>query len=577
VSRGGGRRHGETDAAARLDAAMRREQARRAEVFRRWPLVVAAVAGGVAALAVLGFVVWLGERSAPSAPEVTNSIDAVPAPGRALPTVSSEGAQTVDRPEREGLVDTACWFPVSVGRQARCGVLTVPERWNAAPSRVLHLRFVVFRGAANGHADPIIYVSGGPGVAAQIDAASVGRWWNWIDRTNWLRDRDLVVFDPRGVGLSEPRMDCPELAEAAYRVFVEPLTREQTIETWDSAARRCRDRLQDLGIDLTSYNTEFTIADLHSLITELGYRAWNLLAISYGTRVALGFTERWPVGTRAVVLDSVYPVNVAAYVDGGSAAAGAFTALFRECDSDRLCHASFPDLAKAFQNLVRRAAVTPIPITIADPRGGSPLHGALDDSKLIDVLLHAFYDWRGIAQLPTDITALADGDGQAVEELAHLALSDYMSESLSHGLFLSVECQDEFPFNPSDDVDRAAAKLPLYRNFMLSNLPLVVCPSWPVGAMTHLERHPVTGDVPVLMLSGELDPLTPPQWAKLASASLRNALQIEFRGIGHGVLDAHACPGVIVGRFLDDPTRSPIDDCLLAMGPPHFQTASSGR
>src|SRR5689334_18698670 len=101
---------------------------------------------------------------------------------------------------------TQCWFAVPAGRDARCGVLTVPEQWDGAQSRLLRLRFVVFRGSNRSATDPIVYLAGGPGEPAGIDEASISYWWDWISRANWLGKRDLVVFDYRGVGLSEPNM-----------------------------------------------------------------------------------------------------------------------------------------------------------------------------------------------------------------------------------------------------------------------------------------------------------------------------------------------------------------------------------
>jgi len=413
-------------------------------------------------------------------------------------------------------------------------------------------------------------------LTAQIDAASIGYWWDWIARADWLRKRDLVVFDARGVGLSEPSMNCPELADAAYRVFVETLSLDQDNAIWSAAAQRCRERLTASGIDLTSYNTDAIVEDVHSLITQLGYRSWNLLATSYGTRVALRFIDRWREGTRAVVLDSVYPPNVAAYVESGPAAAQVFAALFRECDDDKACHAAFPGIAKRFEQAVRHAAVSPVQVELPDPRGGPPLVVRLDDGRLIDALFYAFYDWRRIGELPATIAALAASDTRPLAGLARAALENYVSTSVSHGLFLSVECHDEFPFNRRGAVDQATTELPLYRNFTLSTLPLAACPSWQAGQAAPEERRPATSDVPILLLSGELDPVTPPAWAKLAAKDLPHAVRLDFRGVGHGVLAAHACAGVITGRFLDHPSRPPLDDCFLAVGPPHFQSVVPG-
>jgi pimeloyl-ACP methyl ester carboxylesterase len=534
----------------------------------RRPLAWGGIGGGIAGMVVLGLLLWF--RAAPTEHRgaAQRGLTPIVATGLA-PAPASAGVRTA-------IADIACWFAAPAGRSARCGILTVPERWDAAATRSLHLRFVVFRGDAGGAADPVIYLAGGPGAPAQIDAASVGYWWDWIARAAWLRKRDLVVFDDRGVGLSEPAMNCPELADAAYRVYGEALSPDQDNAIWSSAAQRCRERLTASGIDLAGYNTAAIVEDVHSLITQLGYRSWNLLATSYGTRVALRFVGRWREGTRAVVLDSVYPPNVAAYAESGPAAARVFAALFRECDEDKACHAAFPDIAKRFEQVVRRAAVTPVRVELPGPRGGPPFVARLDDGRLIDALFYAFYDWRRIGELPAIIAALAASDTRPLAGLARAALENYVSTAVSHGLFLSVECHDEFPFNRRAAVEQAAVELPLYRNFALSTLPLVACPSWSVGQASAEERRAVQSDVPALLLSGDLDPVTPPAWAKVAAKDLPHAVRLDFRGIGHGVLAAHACAGRIVGRFLADPARAPVDDCLLAVGPPHFQSVLPG-
>jgi pimeloyl-ACP methyl ester carboxylesterase len=529
-------------------------------LFRNRPWLVGALAGG---LAVLGLATWL---------------DAGSVPPPAVPGAAIDRAKSEVRPDRAGLETVACWFALPTGRAARCGVLTVPERWGDARSRPLHLRFVVFRADPSaGAGDPVIYLGGGPGEPAQIDEASIRRWWEWTGRTDWLKKRDVVVFDYRGVGLSDPAMSCPELADSAYRVFSGSLTPQQTRDAWSGAAGHCRERLQAAGIDLASYNTEAIVQDLHSLIEHLGYRSWNLLAVSYGTRVALAFVDRWHEGTRAAVLDSVYPANINAYVDGARAVAASFAGLFKECHDDRACREAFPDLASTFDQVLRRAATTPVAVSLAVPPGKAPREGRLDNSTLTEVLFQAFYDWRDIAELPATITLLAQGDTRPLEGLTRRALDSYASARVSHGLFFSVECHDEFPLNRRDDVERAAAGRPLYRDFVLSNLPLTVCPTWPAGRIVGSEGRPARSDVPILMLSGELDPVTPPQWGKAAAASLRNAVRVEFRGVGHGVLEAHHCASLIVARFLEDPMRSPLDDCLLAVGPPRFRTVPARR
>lgn len=476
--------------------------------------------------------------------------------------------------EAAGVKDVECWFAVPAGHAARCGILTVPEQWGVPQSRPLHLRFVVLRRAASVSVDPIVYVSGGPGEPARIDADSIGYWWRWIDREAWLQVRELVLFDQRGVGMSEPRMDCPELAAAAHRVLGEALTLKANDALWAAAAAACHARLAAAGIDLAGYNTASIVADLKSLLTQLGFQSSILLASSYGTRVALRLAADPAMGTRAMILDAVDPPDALEYVEGAPNAAAAFARLFQHCAEDPSCRTAFPDLAASFERIVKRASVEPLTVSLSDERGGA-VTVRLDDAKLIEMLFYAFYDWRRLEELPAIIAALAAGNSEPLKPLIRLALENYDADAVSLGLFLSVECHDNFPFNSRDAVERAAAAAPLFRNFALSTLPLAACPSWPSGAALEADRAPLARDIPILMLSGELDPATPPQWAANAAARLPHAYGVKFLGVGHGVLAAQACASRLVGRFLADLSNAPVDDCLLALGPPHFRKVAS--
>jgi pimeloyl-ACP methyl ester carboxylesterase len=527
----------------------------------RQRLLLGLFAGAVAGALALGLLLW---TQAPRPPR--------PAPAAKIAMPAGEPAPPG---EREGIADVPCWFPVPDGHRARCGRMAVRERADVAGSRLIHLAFVVFAAASESAAAPIVYISGGPGEPAHIDADGVARWWQWIDREPWLRGRDVVVFDQRGAGLSEPRMDCPELAAAAYRVYAEPMTPAAADQVWAAAAGQCHRRLLAAGIDLDGYSTATAAADVRRLIEGLGYRAPVLLASSYGTRVALRLAAEPDAEIGAMVLDSVDPPDAPEYVDGAPAAARAIGRLFQQCADEPPCRRAFPDLAGDFATLVRQAEATPLRLELPDPRGGR-LDAALDDGKLIETLFSAFYDRRRIAELPAIIAALARGDSKPLEPLAREALDAYVGAGVSHGLYLAIECRDEFPFAPRAAVEQAAAATPLFRNFALSTLTLAACPAWPVAAAAGAHQ-PAASAVPILMLSGELDPVTPPQWATQAARRLPHAYHVVFPAAGHGVLSASGCSSRIVARFLADPTKRPYDDCLLALQPPRFKVPATAH
>lgn len=520
-------------------------------------IILAAVIGAGAGLAFL-----IVAASGPS--PATNAKPAATAAGPVLPVPRIEAMD--------------CWFPVPAGRSARCASLVVAERLDDPKSRLLHLRFVVFEGQGAAHAaDPVVYISGGPGDPAQIDAGTIARWWSWIARADWLGQRDVVVFDQRGVGTSEPAMNCPEIAEAGYRIFPAPLAEAAEEKLWAVAAQQCHDRLAGSGIDLTRYNTKAIVEDLRQLIEQLGYRRWSLFAVSYGTRVALDFIRDHPGGTSSVILDSVYPPDVRAYVDGARNGQRAFQELFKECADDPPCNTAFPKLGESFQRVLRRVGASPLELTLPDPRTGAAVPVRLTQAKLVETLFYGLYEWRMTRQMPQVIAALDRGDTRPFVPLAEEAFATYASEKESHGLFLSVECHDEFPFNDREDVLRAAEEAPLLKSFALTTAPLMACPSWRVGSAAAADRRAASSDLPVLIFAGELDPAVSPEWAKLVAARLSHATLIRFRGIGHGVVAAHACADALIAHFLADPGKAPYDDCLLAIGSTEFSRQGFGH
>lgn len=226
---------------------------------------------------------------------------------------------------------------------------------------------------------------------------------------------------------------------------------------------------------------------------------------------------------------------------------------------------------------MRQAAATPLELTVSDPRTGSPVAVRLDDARLVETLFYGLYEWRQTREMPSVIATLARGDVAPFAPLAAASFASYASAKQSHGLFLSVECHDEFPFNDRADVVSAANKVPLFGSFALITVPLMACPSWPVGSAAPADRQGAASDVPALVFVGELDPATSPDWAKEVAKRLPHAATIRFPGIGHGVVAAHACADALIARFLAAPAKAPFDACLLALGSSSFVRPAATR
>ena len=457
----------------------------------------------------------------------------------------------------------ACWFEVPAGRAADCGALVLPASVAGQESR---LRYVVFKAAAPAEPDPIVYVNGGPGDPVGLDPGNIRRWWEVTHAALWMQHRDVVIYDQRGVGVSTPRLDCPELSQAGGRLFVERLAPADSAGIWRDAASACRERLAQQGLKLDTFNTESAVADLELLLDGLGYRAWNLYGVSYGTRVVLNFmrtagAER----TRSVILDSVYPPDVEAYLESGTNAKSAFEQLEAHCAADHACSAANPHLAEALDRALRIAGTAGFVVPVGLP-GEAPKSAAIDGGKLVEILFYGLYRWSDIRRLPAVITALSQGDAQPLVPLAQSAYETAASPESGYGAYLTSECRDEYPFNPPDELEKRAAALPAYRDFMLADLPVVACPVWPMGQAASWVREKVYSDLPVLLLAGDVDPITPPAWARRAAATLPHGTLFVFPGIGHGVVAAHACASRLAAAFLADPDRKPYAECLLGLG-----------
>jgi pimeloyl-ACP methyl ester carboxylesterase len=150
-------------------------------------------------------------------------------------------------------------------------------------------------------------------------------------------------------------------------------------------------------------------------------------------------------------------------------------------------------------------------------------------------------------------------------------MSGSSERTVATGMFLSVVCSEDIPFFREEDVEREAAGTLLGPGFALEAMR--ACDAWPKGDVPKSFREPVTSDVPVLLLSGTLDPVTPPSWAEDAKKTLRRSASVVFTGTGHNAA-ATACARRVAGRFVESGSEVGLDTSCAAQiaRPPFFAT-----
>jgi pimeloyl-ACP methyl ester carboxylesterase len=441
-----------------------------------------------------------------------------------------------------------------------CGFLTVPED-RADPAGAVVRLFVTRLAGRTGAtaADPVVVLQGGPG-----DTPDLG---SFVDHP--LRDaRDVIVLDQRGTGRSEPSLACPEIAEDERARLALDLDDDTAVEAAATAARKCRDRLEGAGVDLTAYDSAASATDVADLRLALDIDEWNLAGHSYGSRLALTVVRDHPEGVRSVALSGPEPPRADEPADLAANAEAAFEVLFDACADDTACHENSPDLRATFEQLVEQLEAAPVVVEATDSAGR--VGTVRFDGDLLPLLLfNALYESDLIPALPGLLEELARGEGFAL--VAGLVLDRSSStEVFSHGMNLSVQCQDEVALSGADPVTPEERAVDYLRAFARTReIERAQCEQWDTGRSPRREARIVRSRVPTLILVGEYDPITPPAYGRLTAETLPGSHVFELAGLGHDAT-TRDCPRLLRNRFFADPTARPDDPCLDDLGPPPF-------
>jgi len=485
------------------------------------------------------------------------------------------------QPERGTLIDLGdkpefqwgdCEFDIPVGATVDCGYLTVPEDRSQPERRKIRLHVGVFRtSVAEKAADPILYLGGGPGE----NSTESSSYFHDAYIEPFLKNRDFIVLDQRGAGFSRPHLDCPELDDMYKDALDENLTLEESRARGTDAALRCRDRLVSTeGVNLASYRSAESAADVNDLRLALGYDQWNIYGVSYGTRLALTVMRDHPQGVRSVVLDSSYPLQANLYTGIQPNAQRALDVFFNGCAADPGCNATYPYLREVFFQTVDALNASPVTETIVNPLSGIQREAVVDGDALLGFLFQALYSTDFIPLLPRVIYEVSNGDTQLMGQIMGGFLAQ-LEELFSPGMHIAVQCSDEVAFTNVDEVAAAIAPYPQLRALTEGDPfsgtgVFPVCASWGAAPPDPRENAPVASDIPTLVLAGEYDPITPPEWGRQVADTLARRFFHIFPGVGHGAATADECPEAIMHAFVNDPNVEPDASCVAGMGGPDW-------
>jgi pimeloyl-ACP methyl ester carboxylesterase len=446
----------------------------------------------------------------------------------------------------------------------------VPEDHSDPDGPTILLHVAIFKSVnPSEESNAVVYLSGGPG-----EVALEGLQFTFgIVFDEFIQNHDLIVFDQRGTGYSQPALDCPELTEIGEQELDEDLDPEESIAIQLEAFQECRDRLVAEGVNLDVFNSAQSAADVDLLREALGYEEWNIYGISYGTRLAQTVMRDHPDGIRSVILDSPYPLEVNLYESLAGSGERAFDLLFDSCKADRECKKSYPDVESLLLATVPDLNYSPAPVTLTHPFTGESVDLLLSGDALTGFLFSTMYSADLIPLIPKLVHDISEGRLNTLELL--LSFNLITAELVSFGMQVSVQCYEEVPFTTREELVAEAEAHPLVGGFLKQNVrlgPAIVqlCELWDVKEAGSLENDPVKSNIPAFILSGEHDPVMPPAWGKDVHQNLSNSFYVEYPSIAHTVTLSHPCPLQMALAFLDDPEQKPDTGCIDGIAAPKF-------
>lgn len=445
---------------------------------------------------------------------------------------------------------TSCFVagPRSLERiPARCGVLELPEDRSKLDGNSVPLHFAVLE-ATSGKSlpDPVVMLAGGPG---QSGLTAYPPLMILLERLR--RDRDIVLVDVRGTGRSNPLM-CPE--EEDPFLPSDP----------EKSRQKIQECLKTLEGDPRFYATHQAVEDVEALRKALGYPQVNVMGQSYGSRAALVYLRQYPDAVRSLVLSAVAPPHQTHFQHSARDAQQSLDRTFQRCAEEPACNKAFPDLKGDVEKLLTRLEAGAVPVTVTHPVTGEDQAISLDRSHLVGLLFKFSYSAITLAMLPVLVHNAAE-TGDLRPLAAQLLISDPGMEDFATGLHVAVTCSEDRRLL---DVDAARADAAgTYWGTLGLNEFVARCEGWPQGDVPKNAFEPVTSSVPVLLISGELDPVTPPESAEAAAKTLSNARHLVVKHASHDAF-MMGCVPRLATDFIQKGSAEGLDVSCLEQRPP---------
>jgi pimeloyl-ACP methyl ester carboxylesterase len=448
-----------------------------------------------------------------------------------------------------------CRLP-GIDEELFCGKLTVFENRDARTGRTIDLNIVVLPAFdQKNKAEPLFTLAGGPG-ASSVDGAGFYAG----PGKDYRRRHDVVCVDQRGTGESNRLAIWREKTPQYYMSEMFPVDYVKEMR-----------RALEKRADLTKYTTSMAMDDLDDVRAWLGYDRINLFGASYGTQAALVYMRRHPEHLRSAILLGVAPTDLKMPLHHAESGARAMDLLLGECDHDAACHTAFPEIRDDWKNVLAQLEKQPTLVEYSPPgKSTAPTTVEIQRGVFAEKIRTWMYGRDQAARIPSIVHHAANGD---FAPFLQQAIAPSIPDFLADGAYLSVTCAEDVPFINQEEAAQLNANNPFgnYRVFQQTR----ACGIWPRGEIPTDFLEPVRADTPVLIFSGNMDPVTPPKYGEEVARYLPNSRHVVIPEAGHGVdgLTDPGCVDRITIDFLEKGDAKNLDvSCIERMARPPFVT-----
>jgi len=448
-----------------------------------------------------------------------------------------------------------CGFS-SVTKDAGCAKYEVFEDRAAKTGRKIALNIVILPALSSKPApDPLFVFAGGPGQGAASVVKGAGDYLIKL-----RRDRDIVFIDQRGTGASNP-LNCNLVAnkDEMRGYFVEGMTIENL--------RECRAQLEKLA-NLELYTTPIAVDDFDEVRAALGYDKMNIHGGSYGTFSGLVYIRQHGDTVRTAMLEGVSPVDAKIYLPFAKGVEHSLERMFNDCAGDKECSSSFPNLRAEFKELCGKLEKQPAAFEAANPFSGKREPITMSRESFAEHIRTMLYIPIYSRWLPL---LIHEANKDNLGPFATIAYANVrgIGDQIARGMQLSVVCAEDIPFMSEEEIKRETSGT-FYGDYRVRTV-IKACEQWPKGKVARSFSEPVKSDVPILMITGDLDPVAPPWLAASAARSLPNSRHITIPNTGHYF--RFECIDDLSVSFLSKGSSKGLDDsCVKKIERPPFIT-----